>query len=318
MGDFLMRTPCRRGLVDLKTASRWTMDVRSVEGLCWGTGCDLIAGLHSKIGSDSMTTFEVAVMVGSVLEPNVTVGGGRVEPDIGTETGLVVGSEVGPAVGIDRADIGLLDLLVDLCSLDFELPNPKSLLKNPRLSTFCLTENGLSIRVTERGIFTEAGWVGFNGEDSGVWCGCKRGMFVFDVDANVAGVGPGAGCGGPKAWSLRAGLLFEVARMPPGLPSARPSASIQSIRTLVNERHWHALSKVGTDLGDFNLFRVGGPGGGPEIGIFRVIGVEIGDGFVAASTGIMGTGAEVLFGGGWGRFVGDVDSIRGGAGAGVF
>lgn len=108
---------------------------------------------------------------------------------------------VGPVNGVDigRPSVTLLNLLVDLGSfeyLDRDLPNPKSLAKNPRFSTFCLTRNGLRATVTAGEIFTGEGWVGLlSNKDEGRGCSdSKPGRFTLDVDAKAGETGSGLGC----------------------------------------------------------------------------------------------------------------------------
>lgn len=52
---------------------------------------------------------------------------------------------------------------------------------------------------------------------------------------------------------------------------------------------------MGTDLGDFNLFQVGGPAEGPGVGGGWVIGLGTDDDFVAVLAGVLGTGAGTHF-----------------------
>jgi len=121
------------------------------------------------------------------------------------EAGLVVEPVayilVGPANGADigRASITLLNLLLGLGSfeyLDRDLPNPKSLAKNPRFSTFCLTNNGLRVTIIAGEIFTGEGWVGLlSNKDEGCGAsGSKPGRFSLDVDAKAGETGSGQGC----------------------------------------------------------------------------------------------------------------------------
>jgi len=124
---------------------------------------------------------------------------------VAIEAGLVVGPVayilVGPANGVDigRTSVTLLNLLVDPGSfeyLDRDLPNPKSLAKNPRFSTFCLTGNGLRATVTAGEIFTEEGWVGLLSNNDEGWggSGTKPGRFTLDVDAKAGETGSCLGC----------------------------------------------------------------------------------------------------------------------------
>ena len=162
------------------------------------------------------------------------------ESCVATEPHFVVGPGMGLAVGLtnvvdtDPTDVvDLMKHLVDLCSfesLGFDLPDRKSLLKNPCFSTFCSTDNVLSVSVTAREIFTEGDWISplFNNDECGGVCSdWKRGAFILAVDAKATDVGSGPNCGSRNCL-LRAGLLFEVTRTPPSLPSGRSSTSVLS------------------------------------------------------------------------------------------
>jgi len=80
-----------------------------------------------------------------VVELNVTTEGSCVGFNVGTAVGL--GAELTDAIDIGRPGVvdlvslltGLLGGLRPFGSLDFDLPNPKSLPKNPGFSAFCYT-----------------------------------------------------------------------------------------------------------------------------------------------------------------------------------
>lgn len=145
-------------------------------------------------------TFDVATTVGSVLKSDAAVGGICVKSGVATKIRLVVGSGVGLTnADADRTDnVDGLNHSVDFCpveSLDFDLPDRKSLLKNPRFLTFCSTENMSSVSGAAREMFVEESWVSslFNNDERGrVCCDWKRDIFVIAVDAKA---GPGSNCG---------------------------------------------------------------------------------------------------------------------------
>ena len=139
-------------------------------------------------------------IVGVVSGLNVATGSSCVEFDVATDVGLAVEFDVGPGVGLavelaDTKDVGrgLASLFVGLGScgtLDFDLPNPKSLAKNPRFLTFCYVNNMLRATVTVREIFTGGGWIGLlfnNDEGGGVRSGRKRALVFSTEDEAIDG-----------------------------------------------------------------------------------------------------------------------------------
>jgi hypothetical protein len=194
VGGFFTRTLRWRGLIDLKKISCWTLDVGSVVGGWMESSVAIEAGLVLR------------------LEANLVVG-------------FANGTDIGRGVG------NLLNLLVGLDSLEpLDFPNPKSLAKNPCFSTFCSTGNVLHVMAAAGEIFTEERWVGpLSNKDEGRGvCSDRRepGTFILDVDVKVAENGSGPNNGGSRVWLLRAGLLLEAMRMPPGLPSRWPSIRV--------------------------------------------------------------------------------------------
>ena len=182
--------------------------------------------------------FDAAAIVDLVLKLNVAVEGNWVELSVGLEAGRVVRLGVTLPVGFaNTVDIGrvvanLLNLLVGLDSfesLDCDLPNLKSLANHPCFSAFCSTSNGLCVTAKAGEIFTGEGWVDLlsnKNEDHGVCSDRKLGTFLRDVDVKVAEIGSGPNCGDSRVCLLRAGLLFEATRTPPGLLSAFPSIRV--------------------------------------------------------------------------------------------
>ena len=87
-----------------------------------------------------------------------------------------------------RADgVGLYNLSVGICaggSLRFDFPKPKSLLKNPRFSTFRYANNGVRVTAAVGEIFTGGGCLTFsNDEGSGVCPDNKPGILVVEAEA---------------------------------------------------------------------------------------------------------------------------------------
>ena len=111
-------------------------------------------------------------IVGVVVELGVPEESGWVELIVATDNGLDVGFDTEEGVGlpvkftgavdVGRAEVlGLANLLVGLGSsetLDFDLPNPKSLAKNPGFLTFGYTSNGLRITGTVKKNTYRRGW----------------------------------------------------------------------------------------------------------------------------------------------------------------
>ena len=122
-------------------------------------------------------------IVGVVVELGVPEESGWVELIVATDNGLDVGFDTEEGVGlpvkftgavdVGRAEVlGLANLLVGLGSsenLDFDLPNPKSLAKNPGFLTFGYTSNGLRITGTVKEIRTGGGGIGllFSSDEGG-------------------------------------------------------------------------------------------------------------------------------------------------------
>jgi hypothetical protein len=183
------------------------------------------------------------------VEFDVATESGCEEFDVASEIGLVVELGVRPGAGlavgftdtveVSRADdVGLHNFLTGLGSFgffDFDLPNLKSLLKNPGSLTFCYTSSELGTTVTTREIFTGGGWIGWlfnNDEGSRVCPGGKPGTLVLGVEAKTVDDGFGPSFGGSKFHLLRAGSLLDAPRILPCLSLMRPSMSAQSASAL--------------------------------------------------------------------------------------
>lgn len=142
--------------------------------------------------------FDVATVVGSVVV-DAAAESGCVEFDVPIDIGLVAEFDGGPGGSlpmestdmVDIGRVGLVNFFVGLGSsgsLNFDLPNPKSLLKNPRFLGFCYTNDRLRIAVTTREIFTGGGYIGLlfnNDEGTGVCLGRKPGTSALSAEVEA-------------------------------------------------------------------------------------------------------------------------------------